>query len=89
MLVRSSFTVAMKLVPLLEQMTPRTPPQPDTILSIPMTQLLVSIDDVTSKWTTRVVRQVKRNPQHFSVERLDETQKVQSIRSRGWRMEET
>ena len=44
-----------------------------TYLSIPITQLLVSIDVTTSKWTTRVVRQVKWKPDRFCVERLTET----------------
>ena len=44
-------------------------------LSIPITQLLVSMIGTTSKWTARVVRQVKREPRLFSVDRLTDTKK--------------
>ena len=62
-------SLARKLVPLSDQRSDGVPRRAAN-RSIPMTQLLVSIDSTTSKWTARVVRQVKRKPQRFSVERF-------------------
>ena len=42
-------------------------------LSMPITQLLVSIEDTASKWTARVVENVQGNPQRFSVDRFTYT----------------
>ena len=70
--LKQFFFGATKLVPLSDQIT-QGMPRRETNLSIPMTQLLVSIDGKTSKWTARVVRQVKKNPHRFFVERLIET----------------
>ena len=63
---KSFLSLAIKLVPLFDQRTDGVPRRAAN-RSIPITQLLVSIDGTTSKWTARVVRQVKRNPQRFSV----------------------
>ena len=44
-------------------------------LSIPITQLLVSMLGTTSEWTARVMRQAKRKHNFFSVDRLTDTKK--------------
>ena len=48
-------------------------PRRASIMSIPIFQLLVSIEVTTSKGTALVVRQVKKNPQRFSVDLLTTT----------------
>ena len=67
MFCRSSFSLAIKLVPLSDHKTDGTPRRAVN-LSIPITQLLVSLDGTTSKCTARVVKPVNRNPHLFSVD---------------------
>ena len=71
---RSSFSLATKFVPLPDQIMEGMPRRAQN-LSIPIIQLLVSMLGTTSKWTTLLVRQAKRKPQPFLVERLTKTKK--------------
>ena len=61
--------MAVELVPLTDHKTDVTPRR-ETNPSIPMTQLIVPIKDTTSKCTAELVRQVKRSPHRFTVDRL-------------------
>ena len=74
MLDNSSFSLAPKFVPLLDQIADGIPQRTQNSYDS-ITQLLVSIMGTTSKWTARVVRQVKRKPQRFSMDRLTVTKK--------------
>ena len=73
-LYMSSFSLATKFVPLSDQITDGVPRRAHN-RAIPITQLLVSMLGTTTKWTARVVRQVKRKPHLFSVNRLTDTKK--------------
>ena len=61
MFYRSSFSLAIKLVPLSDHKTDGIPRRAVN-LSIPITQLLVSMEGTTSKCRARVVEQVNRIP---------------------------
>ena len=60
MLFNNSLWLAVKFVPFSDQITSGTP-RLDTNISIPITQLLMSIEGTTSKWTARVVKQLQLN----------------------------
>ena len=77
----NSFSLATKFVPLSDHKTDGTPRRAAN-LSIPITQLLVSLDGTTSKWTALVVKQVNRNPHRFSVDLFTATKYRQKNRFR-------
>ena len=62
----------MKFVTLSDRMMDGTP-RLEVHLSMPIKQLQVPIEGTNSKWTARVIKQVKRNPQRFLVQRFTDT----------------
>ena len=72
MLFNISFSLAIKFVTFSDKMTVEIIGL-QTNFSMSITQLLVSIEGMTSKWTAQVVKQLKNNPDSFSVELFTDT----------------